>query len=229
MVGTVMADLSLLRLLQLASPALPVGAFSYSEGLETLVDQQVIQDGAGLGQWLSYELHYGAIRIEAAVMARSHRHFQAQEFTSLADWNHWLSAIRETQELRQQSWQMGRSLVRTIQQLHPELQETLDACGTPCNFAVAFGLTAAYWQIPLEAALLGYLQSWATNLVNGAVKLVPLGQTTGQQTLLNLYPTLAEAAETILQLGDDDLATSSWGSGLASMAHETLYSRLFRS
>ncbi|PSN15336.1 urease accessory protein UreF [filamentous cyanobacterium CCP5] len=224
-----MTDLALLRLLQLASPALPVGAFSYSEGLETLVEQRVIQGCDDLAHWLTQELNYGAIRIEAAVMVRSHRHAQAQEFARLAHWNRWFSALRETQELRQQSWQMGRALIRTVEQIHPELQPAIEACGVPCNFAVAFGLTAAHWQIPLRSALSGYLHSWATNLVNAAVKLVPLGQTAGQRTLLELYPAMAAAATAIAALSDDELDTSGWGSGLASMQHEALYSRLFRS
>lgn len=218
----------LLRLLQLASPALPVGAFSYSEGLETLVEQGNFHRPQ-LHHWLQQALEYGAVRVDGAVMVRSHRHSQAQNLAALAHWNQWLSAMRETAEIRQQSWQMGRAWVRTLQQLHPELQTTLEACGTPCNFAVAYGVTAAHWQISLEAALLGYLQSWATNLINAAVKLVPLGQTTGQQVLFNLYPALEHTATAILQLKDEDIATSSWGAGIASMQHETLYSRLFRS
>lgn len=219
----------LLRLLQLASPALPVGAFSYSEGLETLVEQGALQTPMELYHWLSQELAQGAVRIEAAVLLRAHRAFTAQEYAALGEWNAWLSALRETEELRQQSWQMGRALTRMLEQIHPELKTAIAQAGTPCNFAIAFGLTAAHWQIDPTTAVLGYLQSWATNLVNAAVKLIPLGQTSGQQTLLQLYPTLAQATKTVLGLADADLESSSWGLSLASMQHETLYTRLFRS
>jgi urease accessory protein len=135
----------------------------------------------------------------------------APDYSRLAYWNHWLSAARETQELRQQSWQMGRSLIRLLETLHPELQPILTTCGKPCNFAVAFAITAAHWQIPLDAMLLGYLQSWATNLINAAVKLVPLGQTEGQQLLLTLSPELVATAATLSTLPDSQLATSGWG------------------
>lgn len=220
---------ALLKLLQLASPALPVGAFSYSEGLETLVEQSILSTPADLEHWLTLELEQGAVRLEAAVVLRVHQAFAAGNAADLQRWNYWLSAIRETEELRLQSWQMGRALVRMLEQIEPELQKTLAALGTPCNFAVAFGLTAAHWQIEAEASVLGYLQSWATNWVNAAVKLVPLGQTAGQQLLLTLYPTLAAATQAVFRLTDDQLESSGWGLGLASMQHETLYTRLFRS
>ncbi|MEM9905055.1 MAG: urease accessory protein UreF [Cyanobacteria bacterium P01_D01_bin.44] len=218
---------ALLRLLQLASPALPVGAFSYSEGLETLTYQGYLKTMADLEHWITQELQYGAVRLEAAIALRAHRY--SLDPAQLRYWNQWLSAVRETDELRQQSEQMGRALARLLANLHPALQPTLTACGTPCNFAIAFGLAAARWQIAESSMVLGYLQSWATNLVNAAVKLVPLGQTEGQALLLSLTPTLAYTANSILTLEDHQLASSGWGVAIASMQHETLYSRLFRS
>lgn len=220
---------ALLRLLQLASPALPVGAFSYSEGLETLVETGVIETASSLHHWLNQELHYGVVRLEAVVVVRVYRAMERLDWPALAAWNQWLSAVRETAEGRSQSWQMGRSLIRMVEQMEPELKTAIAAVGTPCNFAVAFGMTASYWDIDPSAAVLGYLQSWATNLVNAGVKLIPLGQTTGQQLLLQLYPEMAAIAPTLLTLPDTELTTSGWGASLASMQHETLYSRLFRS
>lgn len=111
---------ALLHLLQLASPALPVGAFSYSEGLETLVDQGTINDKQGLQHWLTQELRYGAIRIEAAVMVRAERAMQLEDKSALIYWNHWLSAARETAELRSSSWQMGRSLIKLLLEVEPQ-------------------------------------------------------------------------------------------------------------
>ena len=218
---------ALLRLLQLVSPALPVGAFSYSEGVETLVVQGYLSDRTTLQHWLTQELRYGGIRLEAAIAARAHQNLSNPD--QLLYWNQWLTASRDTAELRQQSGQMGRALVRLAQNLHPELQPIFDACGTPCNFAVAFGIVAAHWQIDCQTMLLGYLQSWAANLVGAAVKLVPLGQTDGQRCLLELMPELAAAAETMVQLPDNELWVSGWGGAIASMHHETLYTRLFRS
>ena len=218
---------ALLKLLQLTSPALPVGAFSYSEGLETLVVQGQLGDSVGLLTWLVQELRHGSVRLEAAIATRAHYHSATPK--QLAYWNQWLTASRDTAELRQQSWQMGRALVRLATKLHPELQTTFTACGSPCNFAIGFGILAAHWQIDANTMVLGYLQSWAANLIGAAVKLVPLGQTDGQSCLLTLIPELMHTAEQIVNLADDDLYVSGWGSAIASMQHETLYTRLFRS
>jgi urease accessory protein len=226
---------ALLRLLQLVSPALPVGAYSYSEGLETLVQAGAIANGAALEHWLTQELQHGAIRLEAAVVARIYTAAVQQDFSALHNWNQWLSAFRETAEMRQQSWQMGRSLVRLLQALQPDpliqpsVQTLVEACGEPCNFAVAFGIAAAAWQIDRVSASLGYLHSWAANLVNASVRLIPLGQTQGQQTLLSLYPQLEQTTIEILELPEDEFGSCSWGLAIASMTHEMLYTRLFRS
>ncbi|MEM6426893.1 MAG: urease accessory protein UreF [Cyanobacteria bacterium P01_D01_bin.128] len=220
---------ALLRLLQLASPTLPVGAYTYSEGLETLVQSGLVQTVEQIEHWLQQELICGAVRIEAAIVLRAYRAKASEDWDAIAHWNHWLSAARETAELRQQSWQMGRSLVRLIEQLHPELAPKFEDRSENWNFAVAFGLTAAHWQISEAVTVLGYLQSWASNLINAAVRLVPLGQTAGQRLLLKLSADLEAAANNLLTLADDDLTSSGWGLAIASMQHETLYSRLFRS
>lgn len=220
---------ALLRLLQLSSPALPVGAYSYSEGLETLVQREQIQDDRSLEHWLVQELQHGAIHVEAALLLRVYDAALELDVGQLSYWNQWLSAFRETEELREQSWQMGRSLVRLCRDLHPEAAALLAECGEPCNFVVAFAVAAAGWHIDRRSALLGYLHSWVSNLVNAGVRLVPLGQTQGQQLLLRLYPVLEQAANAVETLSDDELQSCSWGWTIASMAHETLYSRLFRS
>lgn len=232
------ASPSLLHLLQLVSPALPVGAYSYSEGIEALVQANCITTAAMLEHWLIQELRYGAIRLETAVLTRIYKAATTNQLHKLNYWNQWLSAFRETEELREQSWQMGRSLVRLLQALQQNSAEAqkvsgldmwIEACGEPCNFVVAFGLAAADRQIDIHSATLGYLHSWAGNLVNAGVRLIPLGQTQGQQLLLNLYPQLEQTVNQILHLEDEELWNCSWGMAIASMNHETLYSRLFRS
>jgi urease accessory protein len=223
---------ALLRLLQLVSPALPVGAYSYSEGLETLVQNGAIANCAALEHWLTQELRQGAIRLETAVVARVYTAAIQQDCSTLAYWNQWLSAFRETEEMRQQSWQMGRSLLRLLQALQPSpdsVQTLMATCGEPCNFAVAFGIAAAAWQIDRASASLGYLHSWTANLVNASVRLIPLGQTQGQQLLLSLYSQIEQTAAEVLDLSEEDFGSCSWGLAIASMTHETLYSRLFRS
>jgi len=218
---------SLLALLQLVSPTLPVGAYSYSEGIETLVQTGQIHNATTLEQWLIHELSYGTIRIEATVLGRVYQAAIDSDPAQIKFWNQWLSALRETAETREQSWQMGWSLLRLLQELQPENQWLQDC--EPCNFVTAFAVAAMGWQIDRSIATLGYLQSWAANLVNAGQRLVPLGQTQGQRILLNLQPQLAHSSVVALQLTDDQLECCSWGASLASMQHETLYSRLFRS
>lgn len=221
----------ILKLLQLSSSALPLGAYSYSEGLETAIEQHWMPTEAELKQWLQQELSQGAIRLETALMVRGYRGWITEDLDRLQYWNQWASAVKESAELREQSWQMGNTLSRLLIALDPDpaLKDGLTALGNPCNSAIAFGIGAAHWQIEESAAVLGYLHSWATNLINAGVKLIPLGQTTGQQLLLQLHPEIETAASTVLDLADDDLYSCSWGVGLASMQHETQYSRLFRS
>ncbi|MEB3338277.1 MAG: urease accessory protein UreF [Leptolyngbyaceae bacterium] len=226
---------SLLHLLQLASPALPVGAYSYSEGLEALVDAGTIKGRQMLEHWIAQELSYGAIRLEAAVMLRAYQATRTGSLEDWSQWNAWLSAVRETEELRFQSWQMGRALLQLLQAMQPQASdpESLIALiatrEQAWNFAAVFGLAAASWQLDCQAVLLGYLHSWATNLVSAGVRLIPLGQTSGQQLLLALHPLLCQATQKILTLGDDELLSCGWGLAIASMTHETQYSRLFRS
>lgn len=226
-----------LALWQLISPTLPVGGFNYSEGIEWLVEAGTITNADQLQNWLAHELDQGSIRVETAIMARAYRgvHIQNTEIlidqTTLQYWNQWLSATRETSELRQQSLQMGRSLRKLLLDLHPEIQSLFAfvAPTVPCHYAIAFGIGAAFRQIDLPQATLGYLHSWVNNLISAGVRLVPLGQTEGQRLLLNLMPELIRQTERILALKDDDLYSCNWGLSLASMGHETQYTRLFRS
>ena len=110
-----------------------------------------------------------------------------------------------------------------------DIKDYFNTIQKPCNYAIAFGIGAAYWQINLNDALLGYLHSWATNLINAGVKLIPLGQTAGQILLFTLQAQIQATTEHVLQLEDDELCSWNWGLSLASMAHETQYTRLFRS
>ncbi|MEO0852276.1 MAG: urease accessory protein UreF [Cyanobacteria bacterium J06648_11] len=224
-----LAATPLLNLLQLASPTLPVGAYSYSEGLETLVESGTIASASELQEWLSCELEWGGTAIDAAIAARAYRAVGQGDRERLHYWNLWWSAARETEELRSQSWQMGRSLTRLLSELDPNVTPWLQAVGLPCNFAIAFGLAAAMWQVDLESALLAYLQNWAGNAIGAGVKLIPLGQTAGQQLLFQLAPHIAKAVATVIALEDAELSSCSWGVALASSQHETQTVRLFQS
>jgi urease accessory protein len=159
-------------------------------------------------------------------MVRGYRF--AADPTAQDYWNRWYTASRETEELRLQSLQMGRSLLKLFLALEPDASfQGLDP--RACNYCIAYGVAASYWQIELHTALLGYLHSWVANLVNAGIKLIPLGQTQGQQVIANLGEAIALSTETVLNWKDEDIESNSWGLQLASMTHETLYSRIFRS
>lgn len=224
-----MDDLVLLSLLQLASPALPVGAYSYSEGLETLVEEGKIRDEWSLEGWLRDGLRLGSIRIEGAVLIRGWEAMEKCDREALRYWNYWVLAMRETEELRQQTVQMGRSLGLLLQSLEPELTPVLQDLGPEWSYPLVFAIAAQHWRISPPEALLAYLQSWISNLITAGVKLIPLGQTTGQKLLFRLHSHMGAIVPEILALEDDNLYSCNWGFALSCMAHETQYTRLFRS
>ncbi|MFM7365687.1 MAG: urease accessory protein UreF [Cuspidothrix sp.] len=218
-----------LTVLQLASPALPVGAYSYSEGLEMLIENGMITNIKNLQDWLKSELIYGSIRLDAAVIVRGFHAAKNNDIEGLKRWNLWLSAARDTEELRAASWQMGRSLMQLLGKLESGILPLVNAVGYPSNYAIAFAIACSYWDINIQACLLAYLHSWANNLITAGIKLIPLGQTAGQELLLGLQPLLTTTMEEILTMADDDLGCCNWGLSLASMQHEIQYTRLFRS
>ena len=218
-----------LTVLQLASPALPVGAYGYSEGLEMLVENGTITNADNLKFWLKSELIYGSIRLDAGIIVRAFHAVKTDDIEALKRWNLWLSAARDTEELRAASWQMGRSLIQLLGKLEPEILPLVHAVGYPSNYAIAFAIACAHWDINIQVCLLAYLHSWANNLITAGIKLIPLGQTAGQELLLGLQPLLTTTVEEILLMEDDDLGCCNWGLSLASMQHEIQYTRLFRS
>ncbi len=218
---------ALLSLLQFASPALPVGAYSYSEGLEILVEEGIITEGLSLERWLQDGLRFGSVRVEAAIVKRGYEAMAQGELEKLRYWNCWILAMRETEELRQQTLQMGRSLCYLLQELEPNRRSPL--LESDWTYPMALAIASAHHQIPLLETLLAYLHSWAANLITAGVKLIPLGQTTGQQLLHKANPLIVEITTEILTLPEEHLYSCSWGLALASMAHETQYTRLFRS
>lgn len=220
---------ALLRLLQLASPSLPVGAYSYSEGLEFAVEQRAVTDAATLRCWLEDALKHGGVRVETAVLVRVYRARIADDYDLVRYWNQWLTAARESEEIRLQNHEMGRALLKLLAELDPAPKEISSLLAEPCNFAVAFAAAAAHWNIPRDAAVVGYLQTWTANIIAAGVKLIPLGQTAGQRLLWDQQSTIDDVACEATKLKDDELAVSNWGQVIASMRHETQYSRLFRS
>ena len=208
--------MSLAKLLQLASPTLPVGAYSYSGGLESAVEAGVVRDAATAGQWIGDVLEFSVARMEAPILFRM--------LSDQENWNEIFLASRETAELRAETVQMGYSLNRLLEDLglgEVPVEEP--------SFPAAFAYAATQWQIEPEAALQAYLWTWLENQVMAAVKAVPLGQTDGQRILLSLGDRLPSIAKKAMQIEDQELGNFAPGLAMLSSKHETQYSRLFRS
>ena len=221
----------LVRLLQLASPALPVGAFSYSQGLEAAVEAGVVHDQKSANAWIIDLLTYSMASMEAPVLLRLIDAWRAQDFTAAAAWNDLFLASRETAELRAETAQMGFSLARLLNQLDGIDSDALTYLTElgEISFPSAFALAVASWNLPPAAALSAYLWSWAENQVMAALKIVPLGQTDGQRMLLAIGDRFATVVERVSTLGDDDIGTFTPRLAILSSRHETQYSRMFRS
>jgi urease accessory protein len=213
---------ALIRLLQLASPTLPVGAYSYSQGLESAVEAGIICDAASAGRWIGDVLEFSVGRMEAPLLSRMIN--SAANDKQFKHWNDLFLASRETAELRAETVQMGYSLNRLL----PELGIDPVALEEPA-FPAVFAAAVDAWKIEPGDALQAYLWSWLENQVMAAVKAVPLGQTDGQKLLLSLGERIAPLAARAAAMSDDELGNFAPGLALLSSRHETQYSRIFRS
>jgi len=222
---------ALLHLLQLSSPSLPIGAYSYSQGLEAAIENGSVNNEASAHTWITDSLHEVVARFEAPILWRLLQAFSARDGAAVAHWNERFIAARDTSEFRAETIQMGYSLGKLIAELKicdatllALLQEHVEI---PLPTALACAAVAL--EVPHEAALLGMLFSWAENQVLVCVKSVPLGQVAGQRLLLSLQTELERAAQRAQELTDDELSNWSPGLSLLSMQHEVQYSRLYRS
>ncbi|MCX7140968.1 MAG: urease accessory protein UreF [Proteobacteria bacterium] len=224
-------DLALARLLQLASPALPVGAYSYSQGLEAAVEAGLVRDAAGAETWIGGVLAYAVARLEAPVWWRLHAAWSAGDVADVAHWNDIFRSTRESAELRAETLQMGYSLQRLLLELGEFDARSLAPLRgiAEVTFPTAFAFAVVKWQIPARSALIAYLWAWLENQVMAALKSVPLGQTDGQRLLLSLAELLPGIADQACTATDDDLCNYAPGFAILCSRHETQYSRLFRS
>ncbi|MBM3368404.1 MAG: urease accessory protein UreF [Betaproteobacteria bacterium] len=208
--------MKLARLLQLASPALPVGGYSYSGGLESSIEAGVVKDATGAAHWIGDVLAFSIGRLDAPMLLRMMR--------SAEPWNAQFLAGRETAELRAETVQMGYSLNRLL----PELGVPALEIEEP-TFPAVYAHAAAAWGIAPREALVAYLWSWAENQVMAALKAVPLGQTDGQKILLAIGERLEQVADEAQAMADEDIGSFVPALAILSSRHETQYSRLFRS
>jgi urease accessory protein len=216
--------MNLARLLQLASPTLPVGAYSYSGGLEAAIEAGVVRDAASAQRWIGDVLEFSVVRMEGPLLFSLIHSFNQKHLNEIQELNERFLASRESAELRAETVQMGYSLNRLL--------KDLDAGEVPVaepSYPAAYAYAAAQWKIEPAAALQAYLWAWLENQVMAAVKAVPLGQTDGQRILLSLGDRLPSLVATAKGIKEQDLGNFAPGLALLSAKHETQYSRLFRS
>jgi urease accessory protein len=223
---------ALYRLLAWLSPGFPVGAYSYSHGLEAAVAEGRVADGASLESWIGAVIAFGGGRIDADILARAWRAAAAEDLAALTEANRRGVAFRATAEMALEALAPGEAFLALLGAAWPmPLIERWAAAlgGEPVAYAALFGAAAAAAGIALDEALLGYLQAMAANLISAALRLGIIGQTEGQRVLAALEPEVEAAAASALTRGEDEFGAAAFAVELLSVAHETQYSRLFRS
>lgn len=222
------ADISLIRLMQLSSSALPVGGFTYSQGLEWAVECQWVNTEQELQAWLADLIETNLQNLEIPLLVRMVQACQTQDKLRLSHWIDILLAHRETSELRLEEKNRGRAMVRLLQDLEMDLAEQWKLVLAKSQTA-GFALALSQWKIPIQQGAQGFAWSWLENIVISGVKLIPLGQMAGQRILRDLVPAVALAVERGLSVSDDNIGSSAPALAYASARHETQYTRLFRS
>jgi len=217
--------------MRLASPALPVGGFSYSEALEAVVESGRVTDAGSARAWLLDHLHLNLARCDLPLVAAAHAAWTEGDFAQVTALNAWATRVRETRELLQQAQQMGRSLLEWVRQRAPDDAAIAHAASLqPApTWPVVFALAAARAGAPVHDSLITFGLGWAENMVQAAIKAVPLGQSAGQRMLDALAAELPAAAEHALAVPPDARVAFAPMLAILSAQHETQYSRLFRS
>jgi urease accessory protein len=225
-----MLDSSLMQLMWLASPALPIGGFSYSECLEAAVDTARAATESEASTWLVDQLHLSLSRSDLPAVAQAIPAWKAGDHTRIAALNAWVLQTRESSELRAQTEQMGRSLLDWLRNhtTATPAQITVLAAQDP-TYPLAYALAASSTGAPLRECLLAYAFGWAENMVQAAIKSVPLGQSAGQRILSALTAQIPQAVDHALAVDDDGRQAFSPMLAILSAQHEIQYSRLFRS
>jgi len=223
-----MSGAGLAQLLRLASPMLPVGAYSYSQGLEWAVEEGVVRDEQTALRWIGDALAFNIGSLEAPVWRHLYQAWSANDAASADRWNTRFLAVRETAELRTETVQMGEALKLVLKATGEIDTAPLDRI-EGAAFPTAFSFAAQGLGVPLREGLTGYLWAWGENQVSAAMKLVPLGQSSGQRILAKMIGLLPAIVAKALEAEGDMLSNFAPGLAIASSRHETQYTRLFRS
>jgi urease accessory protein len=222
---------ALLQLMRLASPSLPVGGFSYSEGLEAAVEAGLVTTEAQTLAWLLDQLGLGLACSDLAVVAKAARAWQRGDLAHVAELNTWFATTRETAEFRQQAEQMGRSLAQWLRHRDPPEPRlsALEALAPAPTWPVAFALAGVATGAPIRELLIAFAAGWAENMVQAALKAVPLGQAAGQRVLAGLSAAVPAHVDAAIALPFGAMQAFTPMLAILSAQHEAQYSRLFRS
>ena len=220
-------DLALLGLMQLVSPALPIGAFAWSQGLESAFELGWVNNEAELREWLAGVLEDGLSRCELPLLVRLQTAWANEDASTIANWNQWLQATRETAELSDEDARLGGALVTLLRNL--ELLPAEWLIPAEAGYITMFAWAAHKRFVPVRQTLLGFAWAWLENQLAVACKALPLGHTAAQRITEHLRPKLVEAVDIAMEREDHQLGPILPGLALGSALHETQYSRLFRS
>ena len=221
-------QLATLRLWQLISPALPVGAYAYSGGLESALHAEWLRNPRDVEQWITGLLQHTLCHLDIPVLQRCYQAWTMADVEQVEYWSRFILAARESSELYAEDLQLGRALATLLSDLDiPEAQALRLSDIAP--FVCLLALAGVKWCVPIDQLAAGWLWSWSENQVAAAIKLMPLGQTAGQKMLMNIARVIPNAVAIGLTLDDEDIGAMAAGLGIASAWHETQYSRLFRS
>ncbi|WP_339898550.1 urease accessory UreF family protein [uncultured Gilvimarinus sp.] len=219
---------SLLHLMHLVSPALPVGAYAYSQGLEYAIDSGWAGSESALQDWIEQVMTHSLGQLDVPVLRRLYSAWQADDLTEVNHWNDFVLACRETQELLLEDEQLGLALGRLLESLDIPQAARSHFNSSP-SYVTLFALAGVKWNVNIDELARGFVWSWLENQVAAATKIVPLGQTHAQQLLVALMPAVDDVCERAKPLTDDELGLSLPGLAMASCLHERQYTRLFRS
>jgi urease accessory protein len=223
-----MQSIALLRLCQLVSPALPVGAYHFSQGLEYAVHAEWVHNEASTCEWLAGLAHHAIGTLDTPLLLRLHDAWTAHNIQDVERWSRYLLASRESAESRAEERHMGKALAKVLVELDIETARTwIQRSDT--TYIAMFTLAATQWHIDRESTAHAYLWAWLENQVLAALKLLPFGQSAGQRILNKMITSIPQIALAAAALSDDDIGIATPSHGLASNWHETQYSRLFRS
>jgi urease accessory protein len=222
---------ALYRLMTWLSPSFPVGAFSYSSGIEWAVEAGDIGDAASLKDWLSSMLADGPGFCDGVFLAHAHRTASLRDDAGLRDIAELAAAFVPSRERQLETSAQGRAFIDIARAAWScgGLERTIEHCGGTIVYPIAVGLVSAAHAIPLAPTMHAFLHALASNWISSGARLVPLGQTDSQRVLASLEPVVVSTAKRTLQASLDDLGSATFRADLASMRHETQYTRLFRS